>query len=152
MTAKKNAFALGLGVAFATSASFASALDGESIIQGSILKSSACGGSCVALLKTDSQIFLEVHNPQTGELFQIIPLDLDKNASIGDFASTNDSKAPAKFGGTPGAPAGGTGVVQDSSPFADNQGDGILYVFYTYNAYVLVNVQVVKIYVHQNPA
>lgn len=142
----------GFGVMLATSGSFAGTLDGASEVKSSILKSDACNGSCVALLKTDSQVFLEIHDPKTGGLFRLVPLDVDVNVSIGDFTPASDGNAEAKVGGILDAPPGGTGVVEESGPFSDNHGDGIVYVHYAFSSGVIVNAQVTKVYVHERSA
>ncbi|GEM_PF-6244861 len=154
-TALVFAAAGGYGLAYANIVAPGEHTEGLS----SVIRSDACGGSCISLLRDGSQIFLNVRDPETGDLFKLVPLDLTANAKVGApknaspqahdaqmeqaGSTANDG---AQISSIPNPPNGGTGTVVESSPFEDRGGWGEIQITYVFVNYRLNNVLVQRIY------
>lgn len=123
----------------------------------SAIQSPACGGSCVALTRTQSQLYLEVRDPDTGRLFKLVDLGLDADAVVGAFneatvasehapdlqaAQANDQSTQS----IPNPPPSGTGTVRETAPFMDDQGSGEMQITYVFVNYKLRDIVIQKIY------
>lgn len=110
------------------------------------------------MVRSRSQLLLQVRDPASGELFRMLPLDADANATIGApskptvFALQCDAeRAGASTESIPNAPPGGSGVVRETSPFSDHTGSGELEIVYTFVGGMLSNVEAIKTYIHYVP-
>ncbi|KAB2901871.1 MAG: hypothetical protein F9K31_00355 [Dokdonella sp.] len=129
----------------------------------SALQSPACNGSCIDLLRTQSQLFLQVRDPETGRIFKLVPLDLGAEATVGPLTTQSLSQRPdtAKRGVAEGdasaksisnPPLGGTGTVHETAPFSDDKGNGEIMITYVFVDSRLQDVVIQKVYFRLRPA
>ncbi len=129
----------------------------------SALQSAACNGSCIDLLRTQSQLFLQVRDPETGRVFKLVPLDLGAGATVGpltaqspsqgsDTAKRSVAKGDASAKSVPIPPMGGAGTVRETAPFSDDKGHGEIMVTYVFVDHRLKDVVIQKVYFRSRPA
>ncbi|MCC6595649.1 MAG: hypothetical protein IT477_03995 [Rhodanobacteraceae bacterium] len=129
----------------------------------SALQSAACNGSCIELLRTQSQLFLQVRDPETGRIFKLVPLDLGAEATVGplttqplsqgsDTAKRSVANGDASVKSVPNPPMGGTGTVRETAPFSDDKGNGEIEITCVFVDHRLQDVVIQKVYFRLRPA